>query len=105
MQIPLAASGLRDSDIDLVVRVLKSGNLTMGKEVKRFEKLMAEYLQVKHFIMVNSGSSANLAMIEALIRPTKSKPLLNSGDCILVPAIAWPTTICARCSTWGCALC
>jgi CDP-4-dehydro-6-deoxyglucose reductase, E1 len=93
MRIPLASSGLRDSDIDLVMGVLKSGNLTMGKEVKRFEKLMSDYLQAEHFIMVNSGSSANLAMIEALIRPTKSKPMLNHGDCVLVPAIAWPTTI------------
>lgn len=93
MRIPLASSGLRDSDIDLVMGVLKSGNLTMGKEVKRFEKLMAEYLQTEHFIMVNSGSSANLAMIEALVRPTRSKPMLSTGDCVLVPAIAWPTTI------------
>jgi CDP-6-deoxy-D-xylo-4-hexulose-3-dehydrase len=43
--------------------------------------------------MVNSGSSANLLMIEALLRPTKSKPKLYPGDGILVPAIAWPTTI------------
>ncbi len=93
MKVPLASSGLRDSDIETVVRVLKSGNLTMGSEVKKFEQKMARYLGVKHFIMVNSGSSANLLMIEALIRPTKSKPLLNPGDSILVPAIAWPTTI------------
>jgi CDP-6-deoxy-D-xylo-4-hexulose-3-dehydrase len=43
--------------------------------------------------MVNSGSSANLLMIEALMRPAVSKPQLNPGDSILVPAIAWPTTI------------
>ena len=93
MKIPLASSGLRPQDIDLVTQVLKSGNLTMGQEVKKFEKLMCNYLQVQHFIMVNSGSSANLLMLEALMRPTKSKPLLHPGDGILVPAIAWPTTI------------
>jgi CDP-6-deoxy-D-xylo-4-hexulose-3-dehydrase len=54
---------------------------------------MCEYLKVKHFVMVNSGSSANLLMFEALLRPTKSKPRLHLGDGILVPAIAWPTTI------------
>ena len=86
MRIPLASSGLRDSDRDLVMGVLKSGNLTMGKEVKRFEKLMADYLHAEHFIMANSGSSANLAMVEALIRPTKSKPILNHVDCVRVPA-------------------
>ena len=93
MKIPLASSGLRASDIDLVTQVLKSGNLTMGKEVKKFEEIMCSYLKVNHFIMVNSGSSANLLILEALIRPTKSKPILHPGDGVLVPAIAWPTTI------------
>jgi len=93
MKIPLASSGLRDSDIGAIMRVLQSGNLTMGAEVKNFEKKMASYLGVKHFVMVNSGSSANLLMIEALMRPTLSKPSLNPGDSVLVPAIAWPTTI------------
>ena len=93
MRVPLAASGLRESDIELVNQVLRSGNLTMGAEVKKFERLMCEYLKVQHFVMVNSGSSANLLMLEALLRPTKSKPKLHPGDGILVPAIAWPTTI------------
>lgn len=93
MRVPLASSGLRESDIELINQVLRSGNLTMGSEVKKFEKLMCEYLKVKHFVMVNSGSSANLLMFEALLRPTKSKPRLHLGDGILVPAIAWPTTV------------
>ena len=75
------------------MRVLESGNLTMGEEVKNFEAKMSKYLGVKHFVMVNSGSSANLLMIEALMRPAVSKPKLNLGDSVLVPAIAWPTTI------------
>jgi CDP-6-deoxy-D-xylo-4-hexulose-3-dehydrase len=93
VRIPLASSGLRDSDIETVSRVLKSGKLTMGSEVKKFEVKMAKYLGVSNFVMVNSGSSANLLMIEALLRPTVGKPKLNPGDSILVPAIAWPTTI------------
>ena len=93
MRVPLASAGLRDEDIELAIEVLRSGNLTMGAKVAKFEQMMADYLQVKHFIMVNSGSSANLAIIEALLRPTKRKPFLNPGDGVLVPAIAWPTTI------------
>jgi CDP-6-deoxy-D-xylo-4-hexulose-3-dehydrase len=93
MRVPLASSGLREIDIEAAISVLKSGNLTMGKEVSMFETKMASYLQVNHFVMVNSGSSANLLMIEALLRPTKSNPKLLPGDGILVPAIAWPTTI------------
>ncbi len=75
------------------MRVLESGNLTMGNEVKNFEAKMSNYLGVKHFVMVNSGSSANLLMVEALMRPAISRPKLNPGDSVLVPAIAWPTTI------------
>lgn len=93
MRVPLASSGLRKADIDAVMRVLESGNLTMGEEVKNFEAKMSNYLGVKHFVMVNSGSSANLLMIEALMRPAVSRPRLNLGDSVLVPAIAWPTTI------------
>jgi CDP-6-deoxy-D-xylo-4-hexulose-3-dehydrase len=93
MRIPLASSGLRQQDINAAIQVLESGNLTMGVQVKEFERKMAKYLGTKHFIMVNSGSSANLLMIEALLRPSKSRSRLSPGDSILVPAIAWPTTI------------
>ena len=93
MRIPLAQSGLRNQDINRAIEVLRSGNLTMGDQVKTFEEKMASYLGTKHFVMVNSGSSANLLLIEALLRPSKGKPRLHQGDCVLVPAIAWPTTI------------
>jgi CDP-6-deoxy-D-xylo-4-hexulose-3-dehydrase len=93
VKVPLASSGLRSADIESVLRVLNSGKLTMGQEVKNFEAKMARYLGVNHFVMVNSGSSANLLMIEALMRPTLSRPRLNPGDSVLVPAVAWPTTI------------
>jgi CDP-6-deoxy-D-xylo-4-hexulose-3-dehydrase len=93
VKIPLASTGLREKDIEAAIKVLKSGMLTMGNKVLEFEKMMADYLSVEHFIMVNSGSSANLAIIEALLRPTGSKPYLKQNDGVLVPAIAWPTTI------------
>ena len=93
MRVPLASSGLRSQDISAAVEVLESGFLTMGKKVAEFEHLMANYLHVKNFIMMNSGSSANLAIFEAMLRPSKGKPLLRVGDGVLVPAIAGPTTI------------
>jgi CDP-6-deoxy-D-xylo-4-hexulose-3-dehydrase len=93
MKIPLASSGLRTVDIQSAIEVLNSGNLTMGQMVREFELQMSKYLKVEHFIMMNSGSSANLAIIEALLRPANSKPKLKSGDGVIVPAIAWPTTI------------
>ena len=89
MKIPLASVGLRPKDIEAAQSVLNSGQLTMGNQVSQFEKAMAKYLGVKYFIMVNSGSSANLAIFEALLRPSIGKPILNTGDGVLVPAVAW----------------
>ena len=34
MHIPLASSGLREKDLHLEVQTLKSGNLTMGEQVR-----------------------------------------------------------------------
>lgn len=93
MKIPLASLGLRQKDISKAVEVLNSGNLTMGRYVQEFETRIAEYLGVRHFVMVNSGSSANLAIIEALLRPATGDAKLAQGDRVLVPAIAWPTTV------------
>ena len=93
MKIPLASVGLRPEDIEAAQSVLNSGKLTMGNQVSRFEHAMGEYLGVKYFIMVNSGSSANLAIFEALLRPSIGKPILKIGDGVLVPAVAWPTSI------------
>ncbi len=93
MKIPLASSGLRSKDIQAAIDTLNSGNLTMGNQVKNFERAMADYLKVSHFVMTNSGSSANLAIFECLLRPSKGQPALEKGDGVLVPAIAWPTTI------------
>jgi CDP-6-deoxy-D-xylo-4-hexulose-3-dehydrase len=93
MKIPLASSGLRPQDIYAAQQVLESQNFTMGAKVKEFEESVAKYLGSKYFVMVNSGSSANLIIFEALMRPSAGSPQLLKGDGVLVPAVAWPTTI------------
>lgn len=93
MKIPLASLGLRAKDIAAAKSVLESQNFTMGSKVKEFEELVAGYLGTEHFVMVNSGSSANLIIFEALMRPSIGSPKLFKGDGVLVPAVAWPTTI------------
>ena len=93
MRIPLALASLTESDVSEAISVLKSGNLTMGNKVLEFENRMARYLKVDHFVMVNSGSSANLLIFEYLLRSSDRKKRLRKGDGVLVPAIAWPTTV------------
>lgn len=91
--VPLAASGLTPDQIQAGIEVLNSGQLTMGARVREFESLLGDFLGVEHVVMVNSGSSANLVAIEALARPALGEPRLLPGDTVLVPAIAWPTTV------------
>lgn len=73
--------------------VMRSGYYTMGEKTKTFERAIAEWIGAKHAIMVNSGSSANLLLVEAMMRPLHGEPKLQVGDEVLVPALSWPTTI------------
>ena len=74
------------------IKSLISGKYTMGNKVKQFENLFAKWVGAKYAVMVNSGSSANLLMIESLLRGTRNR-YLKKGDEIIVPALSWPTTI------------
>lgn len=67
---------------------MRSGQFTMGAEVAAFEREFADWHGIKHGIMVNSGSSANLVAIASLSAIGYIRP----GDSVMVPALAWPTT-------------
>lgn len=56
--IPYGRQNISQEDIDSVVTVLKSDNLTQGKNVPNFERNMAKYVGAKHAIAVNSATSA-----------------------------------------------
>ncbi|MBM3599269.1 MAG: DegT/DnrJ/EryC1/StrS family aminotransferase [Alphaproteobacteria bacterium] len=86
----LAAPSWGQEEIDAMQRVIKSGRFTMGENVLRMEQEFARYHGMKHGIMVNSGSSANLVAVAALFYK-KDKPL-QRGDEIIVPALSWATT-------------
>lgn len=74
-------------DADEVVEILESlltQAVTKGKKVARFEREFAQWLGVRHAIMVNSGSSANLLMMAVAANPL-FHPRLQPGDEVLVP--------------------
>lgn len=59
--------------------------ITHGKACDAFEHALAEYVGVKHAIVVNSGSMANLIAFDALgLRP---------GDEVITTALCFPTTV------------
>ena len=57
---PLIQPRLFKDDLREGLKVLKSGQITMSKRTKKFEKEFAKYIGSKYAVMVNSGSSANL---------------------------------------------
>ena len=67
--------------------------LTVGRYARQFEKEFAEFLGVKHCILTNSGSSANLLAISALTSPLLKERRLKHGDEVITPACGFPTTL------------
>jgi CDP-6-deoxy-D-xylo-4-hexulose-3-dehydrase len=86
----LAGSSWGEEEIAAAERVLRGGRVTMASEVAAFEKEFAAYFGMKHGVMVNSGSSANLISVAALFY--KRDQPLERGDEVIVPAISWATT-------------
>ena len=76
------------SELKAINEVINSNHFTMGEKTKAFEEKFAKYFGSKYAIMVNSGSSANLLAIAALVYSDK----LHKGDEIIVPAVSWSTT-------------
>jgi CDP-6-deoxy-D-xylo-4-hexulose-3-dehydrase len=86
----LASTTWDEEEISVATKLLTSGKLTMGKEVKEFEEQFAKYIGTKYAVMFNSGSSANLAIFAALKYVKNAK--LSEGDHVIVPAVSWSTT-------------
>lgn len=86
----LASSSWDHDELNAMQRVIKSGNFTMGPEVRAFEHKFAEFFGSKFVVMSNSGSSANLLAMAA-IRYSK-KYGKDERDEVIVPAVSWSTT-------------
>lgn len=93
MKYPLSFNTWTNTEREAAIKVIRSGNYTMGKEVSKFEKNFSKYFSSKYSVMVNSGSSANLLMLTLLRyykKILKKKNIKNPN--IIVPAIGWSTS-------------
>jgi CDP-6-deoxy-D-xylo-4-hexulose-3-dehydrase len=88
-KISLVKDTINKEDIDKLIEWLKTNpRLTKGELTKQFEKKWANWLGRKYSIFLNSGSSANLAMLYSLLLSNRLK---NKN--IIVPAVSWVTTV------------
>lgn len=92
MKFPLGQNVHDSDDIKNMIDSLLTEKFTMGKQVSEFETMFAKYMNVKHAIMVNSGSSANLIALSVLTNH-KCHSQLNFGEEVLVPAVCWSTSV------------
>ncbi len=67
--------------------------LTTGRFAERFEKEFAEFAGVRHALLTNSGSSANLLAVSALTSPKLGERRLVPGDEVITVAAGFPTTV------------
>jgi len=67
--------------------------LTMSRYADRFEHDLAKFLGMKHCILTNSGSSANLLALSALTSPKLGCGQIKPWDEIITTACGFPTTL------------
>jgi CDP-6-deoxy-D-xylo-4-hexulose-3-dehydrase len=67
--------------------------LTTGRFANQFEKDFANFLGIKHCLLTNSGSSANLLAFMALTSPLLKERAIQRGDEVITVAAGFPTTI------------
>ncbi len=67
--------------------------LTTGRYAQRFERELARSLGLRHALLCNSGSSANLLALTALTSPRLGDRRLQPGDEVITVAAGFPTTV------------
>jgi CDP-6-deoxy-D-xylo-4-hexulose-3-dehydrase len=89
LPIKLVKNTISNLEIDELKDWLSSyPQLTKGPKTIEFEELWSKWLGIKYSVFLNSGSSANLAMIYALKVANRLK-----NNKIVVPCVSWVTTI------------
>ena len=77
-----------EKETEIAHNVIDSRLFTMGEYVREYEKIFADKFGSRYAVMSNSGSSANLLAIGALVYSGRVK----KGDEVIVTAVSWSTT-------------
>lgn len=92
--VPYAGRVFTEDEVEAAVGATLDFWLTLGPEGAAFEQELAGFMGVKHTLLVNSGSSANLVAFAALtthkLPPHKR---IQPGDEVITVAAGFPTTV------------
>jgi CDP-6-deoxy-D-xylo-4-hexulose-3-dehydrase len=92
--IPYAGRVFTEDEVEAAVSSTLDFWLTLGSEGAAMEKELAAFLGVRHSLLVNSGSSANLVAISALTSAKlPDSRRLKPGDEVITVAAGFPTTV------------
>ncbi|WP_103668977.1 lipopolysaccharide biosynthesis protein RfbH [Pseudanabaena sp. BC1403] len=91
--VPVSGKVFDETEIVNLVDASLDFWLTTGRFAAEFEKRFAEWIGVKHCLLVNSGSSANLLALTALTSPKLGDKRLKAGDEVITVAAGFPTTV------------
>ncbi|MCO5339402.1 lipopolysaccharide biosynthesis protein RfbH [Delftia tsuruhatensis] len=91
--VPVSGKVIGAPELQNMVSASLDGWLTTGRFNAEFESRMASYLGVKHFLTVNSGSSANLVAFSSLTSPKLGSRAIQPGDEVITVAAGFPTTV------------
>jgi CDP-6-deoxy-D-xylo-4-hexulose-3-dehydrase len=91
-RVPYAGRVFDEEEVAAAVDSVLDFFLTLGPQGDKFQRELAAYVGVKHALLVNSGSSANLVAFAALTSPQVERPL-KPGDEVLTVAAGFPTTV------------
>lgn len=92
--IPYGGRVFTEDEVEAAVSTTLDFWLTLGNEGKCMQSELADFLGVRHSLLVNSGSSANLLAVATLTsaKIPESKRL-KPGDEVITVAAGFPTTV------------
>jgi|688.fasta_scaffold46055_5 CDP-6-deoxy-D-xylo-4-hexulose-3-dehydrase len=92
-RIPVSGKVFDHTEIVHLVEASLDFWLTSGRFAHEFEESFAQVMGVKHAMLCNSGSSANLLAVSALKSPRLGDRRLVDGDEVITLAAGFPTTV------------
>jgi perosamine synthetase len=81
MRIPLSRPDVTECDIDAVVRVLRTPDLSLGPKLGEFEEKFAAYIGAPHAVALSSGTAGLQLALQALG--------IGEGDEVILPSFAF----------------